>query len=71
MTDFNSIMTAIGSIGFPIVCCLIMFQTSRETQKLHKEESDKWSEALANNTLALQKLTDMMEMEGRKDATGD
>lgn len=60
--DVNAIMTAISTVGFPIVCCAAMFWQGRENSRLHKEESDKWNEALNNNTLAIQKLTDMMEV---------
>lgn len=59
--EMSELMTAISTVGFPIVACAAMFWNSRESQKLHKEESDKWSEALLNNTLAIQKLTDMLE----------
>lgn len=61
--ELNDILQAISTVGFPIVCCCVMFWQSRENSKLHKEESDKWSEALMNNTLAIQKLTDMFEKE--------
>lgn len=64
--DMNEILTAISTVGFPIVACAAMFWSNRESQKLHKEESDKWSEALLNNTLAIQKLTDMLEREVSK-----
>lgn len=61
--EMNVILSAISTVGFPIVCCGVMFFQSRENSKLHKEESDKWSEALMNNTLAIQKLTDMLDRE--------
>lgn len=65
--ELNEIMTAISTVGFPIVCCLAMFWQGRENSRLHKEESDKWSEALTNNTLAIQKLTDIVEGMRRDD----
>lgn len=68
-SDFNSILQAISTVGFPIVCCCVMFWQSRENSRLHKEESDKWTEALTNNTVAIQKLTDMVErMEDKQNA---
>lgn len=60
-TNMNEILTAISTVGFPIVCCCVMFWQSRENSRLHKEESDKWASALTNNTVAIQKLTDMVE----------
>lgn len=61
--EIQEIVTAISTVGFPIVACAAMFWSNRENQKLHREESDKWSEALLNNTLAIQKLTDMLDKE--------
>lgn len=69
--DITEIMSAISTVGFPIVACAAMFWSNRETQKQHKEESDKWSEALLNNTLAIQKLTDMLEREVNKSIEED
>lgn len=60
-TNMSEILTAISTVGFPIVACCVMFWQSRESNKLHKEESDKWAGALTNNTVAIQKLTDMVE----------
>lgn len=59
--DVAAIQTLIGSLGFPIVCCGVLFWYLYTTQKQHKEESHKWTEALNNNTLVLQRLLDKME----------
>lgn len=68
----DQIFTAIGQYAFPIVACVIMgwyvkytqdnYRTDiQELSKNHKEEIDKVTSALNNNTLALQKLTDVIE----------
>lgn len=68
-------MTMITTVGFPIVACLFMgwyvkYQTDnyrsevKDIQKEHKDEIQKVTEALNNNTLALQRLCDKMEKEG-------
>ena len=59
--DFQSIAQLIGSIGFPIVACLLAFWYIKQTTESHKQEIDRLSEALQNNTLALQHLADKME----------
>lgn len=77
--DFNVIVGAIGSLGFPIIACLalgwyVKYQTDNnnkqvaEIQKEHKEEITKVTEALQNNTLALQRLCDKLDAdkEGKK-----
>lgn len=58
--DAQAIMSAIGSLGFPIVMCLLMYKQNNETQSKHKEEMDSVREALNNNTLVLKELTDKL-----------
>ena len=68
----NEIVSVISAVGFPIVAAVAcgMFvkwqyeQNSKameEVRKEHKEEVSKMTEALNNNTLALQKLIDKLE----------
>lgn len=68
----DQIFAAIGQYAFPIVACVMMGwyvkytqdnsrQDIQELSKNHKEEIDKVTSALNNNTLALQKLTDVIE----------
>lgn len=68
----NEIITIISSLGFPIVMCVAMawyvkYQMDSNKnevssmRKEHQEEIAKVTEALNNNTLALQKLVDKLE----------
>lgn len=59
--DMNVIIQAITSVGFPIVMCLMLMWYVREISSKHKEESDKFAEALNSNTLVLQKLCDKLD----------
>ena len=59
--DFTTIISAISSVGFPIVFCFVLYKTISDMQKAHKEESDKMTEAIHNNTLVIQKLVDKMD----------
>ncbi len=61
-TDFPTILQAIGSFGFPIATCLMCFWYIKETAESHKQEIEKMAEALQNNTLALQRLSDKLEV---------
>ncbi|MBQ1296089.1 MAG: hypothetical protein IIY21_18725 [Clostridiales bacterium] len=65
----NEIVQVISAVGFPIVAALgcgffVKWQyeqnmkQNEEMRKEHKEEVSKMTEALNNNTLALQKLID-------------
>ena len=60
---FNDLSTAISSLGFPIGMCLIMCYYINKINDAHKEETDKFAEALNNNTLVLQKLCDKLDSE--------
>lgn len=73
--DVNAIITMIGSLGFPIVACIgIAFffrqanenyrQDMKEASSRHKEEIDKMSEAINNNTKALELLIQKIDKEG-------
>lgn len=58
--DASSIVTIISQVGFPIAMCLVMAWYVKYTNDQHKEEIDKITEALNNNTLAVQKLCERM-----------
>lgn len=58
--DANTIMQLVGSLGFPIVCCGALFWKMVKSDEQHKEEMDKVTEALNNNTIALTKLSDKL-----------
>lgn len=60
--DPNLILQAISSVGFPIVVAAALFWKMNQQDKDHKEEMQKVTEAVNNNTLALQKLVDKWEV---------
>lgn len=62
--DFNLLIQIIGSLGFPIVACGALFWHMIKSDEQHKEEMNKISEALNNNTSALVKLTERLDKEG-------
>lgn len=62
--DVNSIIQLVGSLGFPIVACGAMFWRMVKSDEQHKEEMNKMSEALNNNTSALVRLTERLDKEG-------
>jgi len=70
--DLSTIGTLISTVGFPIVCFLLCcyYMKYREDvndkkfeqmTQAHLEETQKMVEAVNNNTLAIQKLTDKLE----------
>lgn len=59
----NEVVTLITNVGFPIGLTLILLWYIYDSNNKHKEEMDKMSEALNNNTLALTKLIERLERE--------
>lgn len=59
MTDFVSL---ISNVGFPIFACIMMFKSMEKEQENHKQESEKWTEALNNNTAVMKEL--LLRLEG-------
>ena len=57
----NDLSTLISTLGFPIGMCLIMCYYINKINNEHKEESEKFAEALNNNTVVLQKLCDKLD----------
>ena len=59
--DVAAIAQMISTVGFPIACCIIMFQALTREQENHKQEMSAVTAALNNNTVALTKLSDRLE----------
>lgn len=57
----NDVSTLISTLGFPIGMCLIMCYYINKINDAHKEETDKFADALNNNTVVLQKLCDKLD----------
>lgn len=67
--NINDILTAVTTVGFPIVCCgammyYVKYTTDKHREEIetlntqHKDEMKEVTNAVNNNTLALQKLCD-------------
>lgn len=72
METVNTILQAITTVGFPIVCCGVLmyyvkYIRDKDTEMIadimarHNEEVNTMSAALNENTLVLQKLCDKLE----------
>lgn len=60
--DLSVISGLIGSLGFPIVACCYMAWTNEKNSQRHQEETRNTIEAINNNTLALTKLAERLEV---------
>lgn len=77
--DAQGITALIGSVGFPIVMCLIMFkymeqiqadnkETIEKLNESHKQEVDALKESLNNNTTVLTELKTMLSVITKKES---
>lgn len=62
--ELQQILTAVSTVGFPIVACAAMFWQNHRQEERHLEESQKTNEAINNNTVALVKLTEKISYLG-------
>lgn len=60
MEILNAVVQGVAQLGFPVAVCLICFWYINKMQESHRDEINKLSEALANNTLVMQKLVDRL-----------
>ena len=69
--DLSNIAQLIGTLGFPIAACCYLFYSMQEERKQnaaqreadrleHKQEMEKVTVALNNNTIVVQKLVDAL-----------
>lgn len=56
--DYTTFVQLIANVGFPIACCIALFVIMQRNEKNHKEAMEKMTEALINNTNAIQDLKD-------------
>ena len=54
--DMPGIVEVVQNLGFPVACVIALFWTLKREQEQHKEEMQRITEALNNNTLALSEL---------------
>lgn len=59
--DFTVISQLIGSLGFPIVACCAMFYMYNRQTEAHKEEMNKFTEAINNNTSTINELMNLIK----------
>ena len=60
--EIDAIVSAVSTVGFPIVCCAAIFWYLYQEQKSHKEEMNAVTRALQENTLVLTELKELFTM---------
>ena len=64
MELIDVIVKFIQNVGFPIACVVAMFWMWDRERQEHKNEAEKWTEAINNNTLIMQRLLDKLDGDG-------
>ena len=52
----EEIVSVVSNVGFPIACVIVMFMQMEKERESHKQESEKWVEAINNNTKVMEKV---------------
>lgn len=76
----DAVVSAISTIGFPIVCCLVLgwyvkYITDKNREEInklneqHKTEMTDVTQAINNNTLVMQRLIDSLSKSDEKEET--
>lgn len=60
--DVAAISQMISTVGFPIACTIALFYMLNKTQEQHKQESEKWIDALNNNTNVMTRIVDFLKI---------
>lgn len=56
MEVYNAIIQAVSTVGFPIVCCLLMMKNNKEIQNVNAKKEESLQRVIENNTLSITKL---------------
>ena len=64
----NEVLTAITTVGFPIVACGALAWYIKYLTDVHKKESDDMRKSLDANTLVMNKLLSRLESEEKNNA---
>lgn len=59
--NIQDLTTLLSNYAFPIAACVALFWKMEKDRAEHKEEMVKITEALNNNTLVIQRLSDRLE----------
>lgn len=58
--DANTIITLVGSLGFPIVACIYMAYINEKQSQRHAEESAQMTSAINELRIAINSLIDKL-----------
>lgn len=54
--DYQSVLTGISTVGFPIIACIYLIKKMDKTEERYTETINKLKETIDNNTKAMIKI---------------
>lgn len=61
MEVYNALIQAVSTVGFPIVCCLLMMKNNKEMQDANTKKEERLQSVIENNTLSITKLYEKID----------
>ena len=61
MEIYNAIIQSASTVGFPIVCCLLMMKNNKEIQDVNAKKEESLQRVIENNTLSITKLYEKID----------
>lgn len=61
MEVYNEIIQAVSTVGFPIVCCLLMMKNNKDMQDANAKKEESLQKVIENNTLSITKLYEKID----------
>jgi hypothetical protein len=62
--DMEAIVSLFSNLAVPVACLIATFYLWNKEREDHKQEQKELTEAIANNTLVMQKLVDKLDKDG-------
>ena len=59
--DVEGIVSLFSNLAVPVACLIVTFYLWNKEREDHKHEQKELTEAIANNTLVMQKLVDKLD----------
>ena len=61
----QDVSTLVSNVGFPIACVCILFWFLWLERKTHREETQRFAEAIENNTIVIREVKTLIETMGK------
>ena len=61
MEAYNAVIQAVSTVGFPIVCCLLMMKNTKEIQDANTKKEESLQKVIEDNTLSITKLYEKID----------